>query len=304
MAEFFANIWDSVVSFFVTYHWVRDTLDILLVALAIYSVIRLVRDSRTEQLLKGVLLLLAAYAVARLLGLTTLIYLMNVILDNALILLVIIFQPELRRMLESAGHSRLSTLNIFGSNPEQAEQTKRNWQQAIASICAGIEMLQRQRMGALIVLERSTKLGEIISSGTVVDAAATPELIGNMFFNKAPLHDGAVIIRDGRVYAAGCFLPLSDNLQLSRELGTRHRAGIGMSENSDAVVVIVSEETGSVSVAVGGMLKRHLQPETLENLLRNELLPQEKDATEKNKFDLLALLKLKKNGADDENEDE
>lgn len=272
MAAFFANIWDSVVSFFVTYHWVRDTLDILLVALAIYSVIRLVRDSRTEQLLKGVLLLLAAYAVARLLGLTTLVYLMNVILDNALILLVIIFQPELRRMLESAGHSRLGTLNIFGNNPEQAEQTKRSWQQAIASICAGVEMLQRQHMGALIVLERSTKLGEIISSGTVVDAAATPELIGNMFFNKAPLHDGAVIIRDGRVYAAGCFLPLSDNLQLSRELGTRHRAGVGMSENSDAVVVILSEETGTVSLAVGGELKRNFSAEALRVALENAIL--------------------------------
>ena len=127
-------------------------------------------------------------------------------------------------------------------------------------------------MGALIVLERSTKLGEIIQTGTLVDAAASPELIGNVFFNKAPLHDGAMIIRNGRVCAAGCFLPLSDNLQISRELGTRHRAGVGMSENSDAVVVIVSEETGTVSLAVAGELKRNFSPEALRVALENAIL--------------------------------
>lgn len=266
------GIWDSIVSFFVTYHWLRDTLDILVVALAIYSVIHLVRDSRTEQLLKGVMLLLGAYAIALILGLTTLKYLMSVILDNALILLVIIFQPELRRMLESAGHSRLGSFSLFSGNPEEAEQARLRWKQSIDAVCDGLKSLQQQRMGALIVFERTTKLGEIISSGTVVDAQATSELVGNMFFNKAPLHDGAVIIRDGRVYAAGCFLPLSDNLQLSRELGTRHRAGVGMSENSDAVVVILSEETGTVSLAIGGELKRNFSAEALRIALENALL--------------------------------
>ena len=139
-------------------------------------------------------------------------------------------------------------------------------------MCEAVQILQKQKMGALIVFERNTKLGEIVNSGTVIDADASPELIGNVFFNKAPLHDGAMIIRDGRVYAAGCILPLSDNLQISSALGTRHRAGLGMSENSDALVVIVSEETGTVSLAVGGELKRNFTSEALRVALENGIL--------------------------------
>ena len=148
----------------------------------------------------------------------------------------------------------------------------KRWQKAISATCAAVQTLQKQKMGALIVFERTTKLGEIINTGTVVDADPTPELIGNIFFNKAPLHDGAMIIRDGKVYAAGCILPLTDNHQISSELGTRHRAGVGMSENSDAIVVIVSEETGTVSTAVGGELKRNFSPEALRVALENGIL--------------------------------
>ena len=144
----------------------------------------------------------------------------------------------------------------------------------------------------LIVFERKHLLDDIVRSGTKLDAAVSGELLKNIFFVKAPMHDGAVIIRDGRILGAGCMLPLSRNVNLSRDLGMRHRAGIGMSENSDAVVVIVSEETGSISVALGGMLKRHLVPETLEQLLRNELLPQPEEETGKPKFSLLSLLHL------------
>ena len=169
------------------------------------------------------------------------------------------------------------------------------------TVLACSEMSQ-SRTGALIVFEREILLDDMVRSGTVLDAAVSSELLKNIFFVKAPMHDGAVIVRHGRVLGAGCMLPLSKNVNLSRDLGMRHRAGIGMSENSDAVVVIVSEETGSISVAIGGMLKRHLKPETLENLLRNELLPQDADESDKQKFSLMNLLRTKKDGGADDGE--
>jgi diadenylate cyclase len=157
-------------------------------------------------------------------------------------------------------------------NDEETELEIKRWQRAISAVCAAIESLQKQRMGALVVFERTTKLGEIVNSGTIINAEATPELIANVFFNKAPLHDGAMIMREGVVYAAGCILPLTDNQQISRELGTRHRAGVGMSENSDALIVIVSEETGIISMAVGGELKRNYTMEALRVALENGML--------------------------------
>lgn len=276
MAEFFQQMWTAVSDFFmalVASFELTDILDILLVAFTIFSVIKLVRDSRAEQLIKGILVLGLAFVLSQLLNLTTLKYLLQTVFENALLVLVIIFQPEIRRALEQAGHSRLSgALSLFGVTDEEAEQNIKRWQQAIAAVCAAVESLQQQKMGALIVFERSTKLGEIVNSGTVVDSQATPDLITNIFFNKAPLHDGAMIMRDGRVHAAACILPLSDNLQIGRELGTRHRAGLGMSENSDAMVVIVSEETGTVSLAVGGELKRNFSTEALRVALENGVL--------------------------------
>ena len=160
--------------------------------------------------------------------------------------------------------------------------------------------LSRDKVGALMVFERKNLLDDVIKTGTALDCGVSSELLKNIFWNKAPLHDGAVIVREGRIVGAGCMLPLSKNVNLSRDLGMRHRAGIGMSENSDAVVVIVSEETGSISVAIGGMLKRHLKPETLENLLRNELLPREEDSEDRLKFNLLNLLRSKKNGGEED----
>lgn len=297
MAEFFANVWDSVVKFFLSYNWFTDTLDILLVAFALYSVIKLVRDSRAEQLLKGFCFLAIAYGGAHLLQLTTLKYLLKIVFDNALIVLVVIFQPEIRRALEQAGHSRIGKLNLFGMNDEENERYIRQWQTAISAVCGAVETLQRQKMGALIIFERTTKLGEIAKTGTMVNADPTAELIGNIFFNKAPLHDGAMIIRDGKVLAAGCILPLSDNMRISRELGTRHRAGLGMSENSDAIVVIVSEETGTVSIATAGTLKRNFSSEALRVALENGVLwdnaHKDKDGDSKGKFNLLRRRKSK-----------
>ncbi len=274
MGEFFATVWGAIVGFFSTYNWVTDTIDILLVALIIYYAIRMIRDSRAEQLIKGVVLLLFVYFFAWLFGFVTLKYLLELLFDNALLVLVVIFQPELRRILEKAANSRSglpSLVSVFGN--DQKEQHIQQLSRAIAAVANSARTLQQQKMGALIVFERNTRLGEIVNTGTVINADPTGELISNIFFNKAPLHDGAMIIRDGKVYAAGCILPLSDNHHISRELGTRHRAGVGMSENSDAVVVIVSEETGVISVAISGNLERNFTPESLRVKLSNELTP-------------------------------
>lgn len=273
MAAFFSSVWENVLGFFNSYNLIFDTLDILLVAFIIYSLIKLVRDSRAEQLLKGIVLLAVTYFIASQLDLKTLRFLLQTVFDNGLLLLAIIFQPELRRALEQAGQagrSRLGLRGIFGG--EEDEEYVKKWQKAISAVCAACEILQRQKMGALVVFERTTKLGEIVNSGTVVDAEPTAELIGNIFFNKAPLHDGAMIVRDGKVHAAGCILPLTDNLQISRDLGTRHRAAVGMSENSDAIVVVVSEETGTISTAIGGELKRNFSPEALRVALENGII--------------------------------
>lgn len=272
MGAFFSTVWESVLNFLRTYNWFADTLDIVIVAFAIYSIMRLVRDSRAEQLLKGFFLLGLAYGAAYVLELTTLKYVLQVIFDNALILVVVIFQPEIRRMLEQVGHSGFKRLKILGLNEEETEAYIEQWKTAISATCAAAAQLQREKMGALIVFERSTRLGEIADSGTLINADATGELIGNIFFNKAPLHDGAMIIRDAKIVAAGCILPLTDDTTISRSLGTRHRAGVGMSENSDAVVVIVSEETGVISVAKGGELTRNFTTESLRIELENEIV--------------------------------
>lgn len=272
LGAFFANIWEGITNFVRSYHPVQDTLDILVVAFAVYGLIKLVRDSRAEQLLKGFALLALAYGAAYLFGLTAMKYILQVLFDNILIILVVLFQPELRRLLEQVGHGGFSRFKVLGMNDAESEAYITGWKRAIAAVCAGVESLQRQRMGALIVFERNTRLGDIAATGTELNADPTGELIGNIFFNKAPLHDGAALLRDGRVYAAGCILPLTEDTSISRQLGTRHRAGVGMSENSDAVVVIVSEETGIISVAKGGELTRNYTSESLRLLLENELV--------------------------------
>lgn len=273
MTAVLRTAWEQAVLFFSTYHWLTDTLDILLVALFIYFIIRLVRDSRAEQLLKGLLFLAILYLAAYLLHLTTVEYLLKAVFDNALLVLIVIFQPELRRALEQAGHSRLGILRVFGGlNMVESTAQLEQWNKAIEATADAVETLKRQKMGALIVMERSTRLGDIVRSGTIIEAEPSSELIANLFYDKAPLHDGAMIIRDGRIYAAGCILPLTDNLQISRELGTRHRAGVGMSENSDSVVIIVSEETGAVSLAEAGELTRNFTRETLIKALEDRIL--------------------------------
>lgn len=279
MTEMLKNIWDMIGRFFASFNWISDTLDILVVALFIYFLIRLVRDSRAEQLMKGIALLALMYLAAYLLNLTTVEFLLKAVFENGLIVLVVIFQPEIRRALEQAGHSKLGVFRLFGGlGTVESTELVEQWHKAIDATAAAVDTLQRQKMGALIVMERSTRLGEIVRSGTVIEAEPSGELISNIFFNKAPLHDGAMIIRDGKVYAAGCILPLTDDQQISRELGTRHRAGVGMSENSDAVVVIVSEETGTVSIAEGGELTRNYSHETLVKALEDRILWNQQEA--------------------------
>ena len=243
-----------------------DYLDILIVAFLIYKLIPLLKTPSIQRVTRAVVVLLVVSFLTDVLELHTIHFLLNQFLSIGLLALVILFQPELRRILDRLGS--VDFIKFFGVNKPVQEMDL-----VIGQTVMACEIMSRERVGALIVFERKTRLDEYFKTGTVIDGEVSEQLIRNIFFVKAPLHDGAMIVRGGRVAAAGCVLPLSDSSYLSADLGTRHRAGVGMSEASDAVVVIVSEETGAISVAIGGTLKRHLAPQTLDKLLRNELMP-------------------------------
>ena len=274
---------------------ITDLLDIAIMVFVLYKILVLVQSTKAASLLKGLFVFFAALLMSYLFQLHGIYYIMSSMVNMGILALIILFQPEIRRVLEQMGSRRFIAFFAHSEAGNVMEATIGQ------TVLAGSEMSQ-SRTGALIVFEREILLDDMVRSGTVLDASVSSELLKNIFFVKAPMHDGAVIVRHGRILGAGCMLPLSKNVNLSRDLGMRHRAGIGMSENSDAVVVIVSEETGSISVAIGGMLKRHLKPETLENLLRNELLPQEDSGADKQKFPLLSLLRTKKMGGEDDEE--
>lgn len=261
---------------------ISDFLDIAIMSYVIYRVLLLIRRSRSGQIAKAILIILATLAVATFLNLNIISFLLSRAVELGLIALLIIFHPELRRLLERVGSQKLKGVFTREEAPEEMEN-------AIRQTVAAFTVLSKDKVGALMVFERKSLLDDILKSGTRIDATVSAELLKNLFWNKAPLHDGAVIVRGGRLEGAGCMLPLSSNANLSRDLGMRHRAGIGMSENSDAVVAIVSEETGSISVAVGGMLKRHLAPETLERLLRKELMPEETPKNTRSPIDLVGM---------------
>ena len=260
-----------------TMQW-RDILDIVLVTYLIYRVVLLVRTTASMRIFKGIIAILVVSALTQIWGLRTLNFLLGQILSIGLLALVILFQPELRRMMDHLGSS-VSLRRFLTPEKELGEM-----EMVISQTVKACEIMGRERVGALIVFARTHRLDEYFKTGTVIDSRVSEQLIRNIFFPKAALHDGAMIIRDGRIAAAGCVMPLSDSHRLSADLGTRHRAGVGTSEASDAVVVIVSEETGTISVAVGGMLKRHLAPQTLERLLRKELLKDETDKLESKIF--------------------
>lgn len=261
---------------------ISDFLDIAIMSYVIYRVLLLIRRSRSGQIAKAILIILATLAIATFLNLNIISFLLSRAVELGLIALLIIFHPELRRLLERVGSQKLKGVFTREEAPEEMEN-------AIRQTVAAFTVLSKDKVGALMVFERKSLLDDVLKSGTRIDATVSAELLKNLFWNKAPLHDGAVIVRGGRLEGAGCMLPLSSNANLSRDLGMRHRAGIGMSENSDAVVAIVSEETGSISVAVGGMLKRHLAPETLERLLRKELMPEETPKNTRSPIDLAGL---------------
>ena len=251
-----------------TMQWL-DVLDILLVTYLIYRVVLLVRTTASMRIAKGFLAIVVVSALTEIIGLRTLNFVLGQVLSIGLLALVILFQPELRRMMDHLG-STVSLRRFLTPEKKQAEMDM-----VISQTVKACEIMGRERVGALIVFARTHRLEEYFKTGTVIDSRVSEQIIRNIFFPKAALHDGAMIIRDCRIAAAGCVMPLSDSHRLSADLGTRHRAGVGTSEASDAVVVIVSEETGTISVAVGGMLKRHLAPQTLERLLRQELIKED-----------------------------
>lgn len=238
-----------------------SVLDILVVAFLIYKVLGFIRDSRAQQLVKGLVLLVVAFLLSDLLHLYVLNWILRGTMTVGLIAVIILFQPELRRGLERMGRG-----GIFGRS---GQLDKSKAKKVTDEFVEAIDAFSATKTGALIVIEREVPLGDIAETGTIVDAELTAEMLGNIFYKGAPLHDGAVIIRDDRIYAAGCVLPLTTSLELSKDLGTRHRAAIGITENSDAVVLIVSEENGVISVARGGRLKRFLDSKELEKVLLN-----------------------------------
>ena len=276
------NVLDSILNF-ISMFTLRDAIDIAIIAFLIYKLIKLIRGSSAGRVVKGIILLILAMQVAQLFGLKVVNYILANTMQVGLIALVVVFQPELRKALERMGRSAFPQL-IGRANIDDMDRIIHETVEAASA-------MSWARDGALIVFEREIKLNDFTRTGTAIEAKVSAELIKNIFYPKAPLHDGAVIIRDGQISAAGCMLPLTANNNLSKELGMRHRAGIGVSENTDAVVVIVSEESGSISVAIDGMIKRHLSPETLEKLLRNELVH---DVEEEKKTGLFGFLRVKK----------
>lgn len=280
--RFFEGVWRYLLTLSIS-----DCLDITLMTYGVYLLLKLVGTTNVQKLGKGIVVFFLILGLSDILELNGIYFILSHVVELGVLALVIIFQPEIRRLLEQLGSRKWRALNPFAHTQELT-----TIENTISQTVLACTEMSQSRTGVLIVFEREMSLDHIARTGTIVDAQVSSELLKNIFFVKAAMHDGAVIVRDGRLLAGGCMLPLSKNNNLSRDLGMRHRAGIGMSENSDAVVVIVSEETGAISVAIGGLLKRHLMPETLEKLLRKELIRQDEEETaEKSKLHLLAFLK-------------
>lgn len=262
----------DVVSVFNTIQ-VKDIIDILVITFIIFSAFKLVRETRAEQLLKGLIILFVLYFISNVFGFTMLTSLMRLFFEFSVIIIAVIFQPEIRKALERIGQNNfIRKYFSFLFNSERNDEEIRIIKKSIVDVADVATLFSSSKTGALIVFENKVKLSDIASTGTVLNAQTSVALLGNIFFNKAPLHDGATIIRDGLVYASGCILPLTDNKNVDINLGTRHRAALGMSEVSDAIIVVVSEETGAISIAVNGQLQRYLDRETLVSRLEDLLL--------------------------------
>jgi len=259
MGNFFNNIMSSI--------GITDILDIIIVAFIVYKVLGYIRETRAEQLAKGLLVLVVGTLLSDFFHLYTLHWILSNVMTVGMLALVVLFQPELRRALEKLGRSKF--INI--SEDVDKDDAKR----IVTEITKAVEAMSATRTGALMVIERETSLNDIVETGTIIDASTSAEMIGNVFYEGAPLHDGAVILRGGRLYAAGCVLPLTQNKKLGKELGTRHRAGIGVTETSDALVIIVSEETGVISIAQNGELTRFVDTKRVEKILLGIYLQEE-----------------------------
>ena len=261
----------------------KDVIDVGVLAYIIYLLLKLIRETRAGQLVKGILLLVAGYFLSGFFDLRVLNYILGKALDIGLIAMIVLFQPELRRALEKFGRTKFG-IQLLGIGAVGGD-LKQKWDTAIDAICDSCVELSASCTGALIVCERQTRLGEQIETGTILNALPSKEVFGNIFYPKTPLHDGAVIMRDGMILAAACFLPKPQNdAAINKKLGSRHRAAIGMSENSDAVVIVVSEETGQISVAINGVLTRDYTREKLKELLEKEIFNVSADSSERKKL--------------------
>ena len=249
---------------------VKDVIDILLLSLVLFFIYKLIRDSRAWKLIIGLIVMLAISVIAEVFEMSALGFIFGNFQQLGLIAILVLFQPEFRTALERVGGTPITGIKSIAANSEAMASVSAQ----IESVCTAAADLSRDKLGALMVIERSTKLGDFIRSGVEIDSVVSPFVLKNIFFNKAPLHDGAVILRNGRIAAAGCFLPLSTKEDIDKDLGTRHRAAIGLTEVSDAVVIIVSEETGKISLAVGGTLERNYNYATLKQALNRILVPQ------------------------------
>lgn len=272
---------------------IKGVIDMILLTYCVYKGIKLVRETKAQQLLVGILIVVAVYIVVSELELKAMSYLLQNFFQVGLIALVVVFQPELRRILERVGRTNIRSLNIFNDG-YRADNATQNWSDAIDVIGEAASQLSESTTGALIVIERKIRLGEQIDTGTVMDCIPSVATLGSIFFPKTPLHDGAVIIRNARIIAAGCFLPTPQKEEtINKQLGSRHRAAIGMSENSDAIIVVVSEETGTISIAENGELTRGYTHERLVKYLKSQIIP-EKSQNEGNLFTKLIGRKDKK----------
>ena len=266
------EIFNSILSIIKTIQ-LRDIVDILAIALLIFGLFKLIQETRAVQLLKGVIMLLIVYFLSSLFGLVMLSSLLRTFFEAAVVVIAIIFQPEIRKALEQMvrNNTYKKYIKIFTKH-HKGDEWKKAVEKSIVDAADTAVLFSRSKTGALLVFERETMLSDIAATGTIIDAETSVALFGNIFFNKAPLHDGASIIRDGKLFAAGCILPLTSNRNVDINLGTRHRAGLGISEQSDAVVLIVSEETGVISLAVNGILLREFTREELIKKLEQFLI--------------------------------
>lgn len=275
-----------------------DAIDILLLTFFIYKGIKLIRETKAQQLLTGILVVIAVYFISAGLELRVMSYLLSNFLQVGIIAILIVFQPELRRMLEKVGRTNVKSIGVF-SDSVRSDDMIQNWNRTIEVVGEAASQLSESTTGALIVIERQTRLGEQIDTGTVMDCVPSVASLGTIFFPKTPLHDGAVIIRNARIIAAGCFLPTPQKEErINKLLGSRHRAAIGMSENSDAIIVVVSEETGTISIAENGELTRGYTKDRLIKYLKSQIIP-EKPLAEKRLFSRLLPRKEKKNATEE-----